>query len=194
MVRRNWLRTIILAVCLLPPGAARANNPLASLPGDSFCFSRVYDAPHLKRHPAQRTTSTLASIQHDKTTGGAWLRMQLRQKGRAKAANVVAGCEWSATANRDTSGNRLLSAYSGEEGFVCIAIYNQQSAEEAGAVVFNVTADGGALTVYFDDAIGLWETPEPDTMLKLHREDRAFRLNRADAGQCAAMDQALRPE
>jgi hypothetical protein len=193
MARRKRLRAIILA-CLLSPGTAWANNPLPALSGNNFCFSRVYDAPHLRRHPAQRTTSTLASIQHDKTSGSTWLRMQLRQKGRAKAANVVAGCEWSATANRDTSGNRLLSAYSGEEGFVCIAVFNQQSAEEAGAVVFNVTEDGGTLTVYFDDAIGLWETPEPEAMLKLHREDRAFRLNRADAAECAAMDEALRPE
>ena len=194
MVRHNRFGAIILAACLLSPKAALATNPLPALPGDSFCFTRVYDAAHLRRHPAQRTTSTLASVQYDKTSGGAWLRMQLRQKGRATAANVVAGCEWSATANRDTSGNRLLSAYSGEEGFVCIAIYNQQSAEEAGAVVFNVAVDGGALTVYFDDAIGLWETPEPEAMLKLHREDRAFRLNRADAAECSAMDKALRPE
>src|SRR5687768_1238965 len=137
MVRRNRLRTIIFA-CLLWPEAAWAGNPLPALPGDSFCFSRVYDAAHLKRHPAQRTTSTLASIRHDKAGGDAWLRMQLRQKGRANAANVVASCQWSATANRDTSGNRLLAAYSGEEGFVCIAVFNQQSAEEAGDVVFNV--------------------------------------------------------
>lgn len=198
MVLRRRFRTIIFAACLLPAGAALAGNPLPALLGDkpsgSFCFSRVYDTAHLRRHPAQWTTSTLASIQYDKAGGGAWLRMQLRQKRRAKAANVVAGCEWSATANRDTSGNRLLAAYRGEEGFACIALYNQQSAEEAGAVVFDLADDGGALTVYFDDAIGLWEAAEAEPMLKLHREDRAFRLNRADPAECKALEEALRLE
>jgi hypothetical protein len=198
MVLRRPLCAIILAAFILLPDAVRAGNPLPVLLGDkpsgSFCFSRVYEAAHLRRHPAQRMTSALASIQYDKASGGAWLRMQLRQKGRARVGNVVAGCEWSAAANRDTAGNRLLAAYRGEEGFACIAIYNKQSAEEAGTVVFTIADDGSAVAVYFDEKIGLWETPGPEPMLKLHREDRAFRLNRANAAECKALEDALRLE
>lgn len=198
MIPSRCFIAIFLAASLLPPIGAFASDPLPALLGNhsggNLCFSRVYEAAHLRRHPRQRTTSTLASIQYDRANGGAWLRMQLRQKDRATTANIVAGCQWSATANRDTSGNRMVPAYRDEEGFVCIAVYNPQSAEEAGTVLFDLAADGRALTVYFDDAIGLWEAPEAEPMLKLHREDRVFRLNRADPAECKAMDEALRPE
>jgi hypothetical protein len=198
MVLRQRLCAIVLAASVWQPGTASAGTPLPSLVGDKpsgrFCFNRVYDSAHLRRHPSQRTVSTLASIEYEKSGASAWLRMQLRLKGREGPANVVASCAWSETANRDTSGNRMLPAFRGEEGFVCIALYNQQSAEEAGTVLFDVAGDGKAVTVYFDDGIGLWETPEPISQLELHREDRVFLLKRAEDAACKTLEETLRPE
>jgi hypothetical protein len=196
MSPRRPLR-IALALSALFPASAYAGDPLPALAGDrpkaNFCFSRVYDAAHLRRHPGQRTASILVSLEYDKATGGAWLRAQLRQNGRPEPANVVAGCEWSATAGRNTSGDWLAPTYRKEAGFACIAIYNASSAEEAGAVVFDIADDASTITVHFQDEIGLWHS-NPDHMLKLHREDRVFRLDRAEPGRCQALDDAVRPE
>jgi hypothetical protein len=177
--------------------AQAAENPLPSFSGGkpgSACFRRDYDAAHLRRHQGQRTTSIMASVSYNSDMGGATLRLRLVQKGLKAAADVYAGCDWSETANRDTSGNVLLPVYPREDGFVCIVIADSGSAEELGTVMFDLPVDGRKLTVYADDAIGLWSATNPkpgQPMLKLGAEDRVFRLDPADPSACRDLDRDL---
>jgi hypothetical protein len=201
------------------PSAARAEpatNPLAKLlakPGNDYlCFRRDYDEAHLKRHPGQITTSVLLSLAPSKDNAGqsVWVKLQLRQrpyqKGQETLANMGASCEWSITANRDTSGNRMIRTYPREDGFVCLAMYNNTAAEEAGTLLLDLARNGRTATVHLDPAgIGLWGTlPEhatPDEKaaagtkghppLKPGVQDRVFRLTRADPAECGAMEKAI---
>jgi hypothetical protein len=208
--------TVVFASVALPSAssAASARNPLARLlaqQGNTYlCFRRVYDEAHLRRHPGQRATLVLVSLDHGKDTTGqaVWLKLRLRQKGRSSPADVAASCEWSAKANANTSGSRLIPAYPRNDGFACIAMYDNQASVEAGTLMFDLTPDGRGVTVYFhDEGIGLWGTaPEHtifdektrdwrtipgDPSLNLGREDRVFRLARADPAACRDMEQAI---
>jgi hypothetical protein len=192
---------ILIGASLTATGSASAENPLPKLsaaePGGRYCFQRIYDAAHLRRHSGQRTTSALISLQHGADTQGVWLRARLNQNGRSTAADIFAACEWSETANRDTSGNLLLPTFPKEAGFVCIALADPSSAEELGTVMFDLGPDGRRLTAYFDDAVGLWSASNPkpgEPMLKLGREDRVFRLERTGAAACHALEQDLKDE
>jgi hypothetical protein len=201
------------------PSIARAEpatNPLPKLlakPGNDYlCFRRDYDEAHLKRHPGQITTSALLSLAPSTDNAGqsVWVKLQLRQrpyrKGLETHANVGASCEWSATANRDTSGNRMIGTYPRDDGFVCLAMYNNTAAEEAGTLLLDLAPDARTVTVHLDAAgIGLWGTlPEHATSdekaaagtkghppLKPGAQDRVFRLTRADPSVCRAMEKAI---
>ena len=207
---------LVLASAALPPtavSAAPASNPLARIitrQGSSYlCFHRTYDAAHLRRHRGQLTTSVQLSLDagKDKTAQTVWLKLQLHQKGRSSPANIAASCEWSAKANENTSGLRLIAAYPRDDGFACIAMYDNQAAVEAGTLMFDLASDGRTVTVYFhEEGIDPWGTLPEHTVydkkgaskvvpggpsLKLGREDRVFRLTRAEPSACRALEQAI---
>jgi hypothetical protein len=197
------------AAALAPAGAA--TNPLGKLLSETgnaqLCFRRAYDTAALKRGRA--TGSVLLSIAggEDKTGMTVWLKLQLRLRGRAAPANVGASCEWSARANFDTSGNRLLEAYPRDDGFACLALYSNQIAEEAGTLMFDLAPDGRTLTLYLDSSVGLWGSTPPvapidektgksklvsgSQPLALGRKDRVFRLTRAEPAACGEMERTI---
>lgn len=210
------LAALVAAAAPCVGEAASPSDPLSELlrkrGNDYLCFRRVYDEAHLKRHRGQVTTAALLSL--SASTGDAgqqvWVKLQFRQRPDRKAvethANVGASCEWSATANRDTSGQRLIATYPREDGFSCLAMYNNTAAEEAGTLMLDLSRDGRTLTVHLhEEGIGLWGTvPEHATAddkagaggkvqapLKPGPEDRVFRLMRADAAECAAMETVI---
>lgn len=192
---------IVAVVSVLPCGPARAaEDPLPKLAqeaGGALCFRRTYDAAHLQRQSGQRTTAVLLFLKYGADGQALWLGARLVQKGRDAAADVVAGCEWSVGANRDTLGRRLIPAYRKNEGFVCIATYSPSSAEEAGTIVFDLPADGRTLTLYLDDQIGLWSAIHlggRTRLLKLGRDDRSFRLDRTDAADCRDLERDLQTD
>ena len=128
------------------------------------------------------------------------------QKGMTRLANVGASCGWSVKANRDTSGRRLLKTYPREDGFACLAMYDNQVAEEAGTLMLDLARDGRTVTLHLDEwGIGLWGTlPEHSIQdektgewkggqppLKLGPEDRVFRLTRVDPAECQEMEKAI---
>jgi hypothetical protein len=220
MVVRLLLQVLVLvfanAVLQPAPSAlAAAANPLARLllqGGEGYlCFRRVYDDGHLQRYPGQLTTSALVSLDADKDNTGqtVWLKLQLHLQGWPSLANVGASCEWSAEANKNTSGSRLIPAYPRSDGFACIALYDNQAAEEAGTLMFDLAPDGRTMNVYLpDENIGLWGTvPEhtaPDkktgvrstvpgaSPLRLGAQDRVFRLTRMLPAACNDMEKSIK--
>jgi hypothetical protein len=187
----------ILVVGLGPSTAAfGGDDPLAKLigakPGNSICFSRAYDTAHLNKHPGQATASVVLSLRYDAETQPT-IRIALKQKGKP-VRYVVGGCSWSQEVNRDIAGKRLIKAFTKQTGYQCMAITQRGSAEEGGDFPLDLQADGITLTLYFDDAIAAFsgtDTDRPAGQLKLGREDRIFRLTRADPAECRGMEQRL---
>jgi hypothetical protein len=187
------MRQFSLLVVALLAGAALqtpargvpGGNPLPALlkqaGGPTLCFRRDYDAAHRQSHKGQRTISALASLEADQSGETAWLRVRLVQHGRTRPADISAACEWG-----DTGG--LIPAYRKKQGFACIAVFSTSSAEEAGTVLFDLAPDGNAVSLYFDEEIGLWGRPAPSPMLKLSPADRVFRLTRTKAAACRALE------
>lgn len=216
------VRLLLLVVTLafantdlqLAPNALAATSPFARLLAqeseDYLCFRRVYDQAHLQRYPGQLTSSALVSLDaaKDKTHQTVWLKLQLRLQGQSSLANVGASCEWSAKANMNSSGAPLIPAYPRDDGFACVALYDNQAAEEAGTLMFDLAPDGRMITVYLpDEGIGLWGTvPEHTTLdkktgvestvpsaspVKLGPRDRVFRLTRVPPAACSDMEKSI---
>ena len=196
MTRLHVTLLILTATLGLSGGAWGADDPLAKLigskAGNSICFSRSYDAAHLRRIPSQATTAVLLSLRYDVDDVPA-VRIALSQKGRP-VRYVVGDCHWGQEVNRDTAGNRLIKAFARDAGYQCMAIMQRNSAEEGGDFPLDLQPDGTSLTLYLDESIGAFastDTRRRATRIKLGREDRIFRLNRADAGRCREMERGL---
>src|SRR5712672_3020318 len=62
---------VLAGACVV--SAAQAASPLdeliVSMPGNSACFTRVYDADHLRKNPKQATTSMAVWLAYDKAYG-----------------------------------------------------------------------------------------------------------------------------
>jgi len=180
---------------------AIAESPIATLfPGsqDRLCFSRQYDAAHLKKIPGQRVTGMLASVVRAKSPAeGVWLRARFQLRTEDKTLDVAASCDWSENANFDTAGKPLLPTYRKKDGFACIAIFSSASAEEAGAILFDIPPDGKTATLHFDTQIGIWAETNPVKKrkhLNLGKDDRLFRLDRVADTNCAALIDEIRPD
>ena len=67
------------------------------------------------------------------------------------------------------------------------------SGEDASLFPADLDAGGRRLTPYLRESVGPWTgtfTPEPP-VLRLGTDDRVFRLERADASACAALERAI---
>jgi hypothetical protein len=187
----------ILAAALgLSSSADAAEDPLRRLigskAGSSICFSRTYDAGHLRRNPGQSTTSVLLSLRYD-VDDAPTVRIAIKQKDKS-ARYVVGACEWSEGVNRSVDGTRLIKAFTKDTGFQCMAIMQHGSAEEGGDVPLDLHPDGSTLTLYLDQSIGAFaslDTHRVATRIRLSRDDRIFRLNRVNEAECRAMERGL---
>ena len=80
------------------------------------------------------------------------------RRGDPAALYSDGGCEWSATANRDTSNNRLIKNYPKEAGMVCLQsaqpdVFEATSAQEGGALILDRGKDRDTLMLYLDDSL-----------------------------------------
>jgi hypothetical protein len=175
----------------MPLAAQAEKDPLRDLlksDSDGLCYRRDYDAAHLKRHPGQATQSVVLSFRKDAT------RIALRLKGRDHY--IVASCDYSDQAGRDSGGKRLIKAFKGPGGYDCIVVISPESAQEGGFVLLDLAgSDGGTLTLHADDAVKARLKPDTKARvvdLKLGIEDREFRLARTDSAACRAMEGGLK--
>ncbi|HEX2215195.1 MAG TPA: hypothetical protein VHG27_00650 [Xanthobacteraceae bacterium] len=187
---------LIAGVAVMP---ARADDPLPKLierkVGASLCFARDYDAAHLRRNPAQTVTAVLMSLRYERDDAPPTLRARLTRRGARAPLYVVGGCEWSAEANRDTSGNPLIRRYPKLAGVLCMAITGPESDEEGGEFLIDLPTDGRTLMLYFDPQVAAWSGPDQSRnapRVNLGREDQVFRLNRTEAQQCRELETAVR--
>jgi hypothetical protein len=203
------LRSIALVAGLMmlacPP--ARAANPLDDLiepvAGKSACFTRVYDAAHLKRNPRQKTTAMTVWMKYESLGGGTpgialGVSLAIAQRGDPAALFSQGGCEWNEKANRDTSNNRLIKSFPKEAGAVCLQsarpdVFEATSAEEGGSLILDRGKDRDTLMVYLDDSLTMVKRANRGKQLdiKFGPDDRMFLLRRTDIKDCAAVEEAV---
>lgn len=178
------------------PGAA-AEHPLTRIvapkDGAGACYRRAYDAAHLKRNPKQQTTDILLSFKYQ-ADGTHIERILLTRRGKQPPLYLGGSCEWSRTANIDTSGNRMIASYIKNAGYTCIALTGPGSAEEGGVFLIDLSPDGKRVTLHLDDQIYAMRGEDKRGVgkyVKFGREDRVFRLTRTDDAACRALEEAL---
>jgi hypothetical protein len=180
--------------------ARAAGEPLRQIvapkDGAGACYRRVYDPAHLKRNPRQQTTEALLSFRYQGNDGAHIESIMLKRRAPQPPLVFAGGCEWNPTsANIDTSGNRMIKAFTGRAGYDCIVVSSPGSAEEGGYFLIDLPADGKSAMLYLDNQIAPWRAGRKGdhaVHVDLGRDDRVFRLERTDAAACRALEEATK--
>jgi hypothetical protein len=205
-MNRRFITVVVCAATAgLTAGTARA-EPLDDLlprkSGASACFVRAYDEAHLRQHPRQKTTFIAAWMKYEKLQGADRIALgfslAVRRHGEQEALFSQGGCEWNATANRDTSNNRLIATFPKDEGAVCLQsarpdVFEAVSAEEGGNLILDRGKDKSTLMVYLDDSLTMVKRANRGRQLHItfDKDDRVFMLRRANAKDCAFIEEAV---
>jgi hypothetical protein len=197
----------LLAILMLAT-VARAASPLDDLivpkAGTNACFTRVYTAEHLRRHPKQTTTAIavrLSYVQEEHAnppTLSLGLGIAISRKGDALPWFAQGGCAWTPRVNIDTSGRRMIPAFRKDTGGGCMMsalpdVFDTLSAEEGGYLILDRGKDANTLMVYLQDEqmmVKLAKRGDPK-VVTFGSDDRAFMLQRADAKECDFVHRAL---
>jgi len=191
---------------MLLAAKAQAASPLDDLieprAGAGACFTRAYDAAHLRQHPAQKTTFIAAWMRYENVpevaTPMLGFSFALKRRGAADALFSQGGCYWDRRANRDTSNRRLISAFPRDEAAVCSQsarpdVFETVSAEEGGALIIDRGKDKNTLMIYLDNSLLMVKRAGRDNSLNIEfgPDDRVFMLRRANAKDCAFIEEAV---
>jgi hypothetical protein len=204
----NGIVVTVIAGCLLAIAAAgkAQTEPLDELlahrAGASACFTRTYDETHLRQNPRQQTTFIAAWMKYQKLQGAdgiaLGLSLAVRRRGDRDALFSQGGCQWSATANRDTSNNRLIAGFPKNEGAVCLQsarpdVFDAVSAEEGGNLILDRGKEKNTLMVYLDDSLTMVKRANRGRQLHIvfDADDRVFILRRTNAKDCAFIEEAV---
>lgn len=207
--RRNFaLGAIALLAGVYAAPATRAASPLddliVSTPGNSACFTRVYDADHLRKNPKQTTTSMTVWLVYDKAYGNPpvlappGLGIAISRRGDSEPLFAQGGCAWDEGVNRDTSDRRMIKEFKKEAGIGCMMlaqpdVFDVSSAEEGGYLILDPGKDKDTLMVYLDAGFSMVKRADRAKHLDIEfgSDDRVFMLHRADAKDCKAVEDAV---
>jgi hypothetical protein len=200
-------RALALLSAVLVSSAAWAATPfdelIVPLEGKSACFTRMYDAKHLREHPKQKVTAMTVWLRYEAVGGSPpgvalGVSLGLTQRGDPDALYSDGGCNWDDRANRDTSNHKLIKAYPKEAGMVCLQsaqpdVFDATSAEEGGNFIMERGKDRDTLLVYLDDSLTMVQraTRGEHRFIEFGSDDRVFLLRRADPKDCAAVKDAV---
>lgn len=184
---------------------ARSATPfdalIAPVAGEAACFTRVYDAAHLRQHPKQKVASLTVwlryeSVNSDKPVTALAVSLALTERGRPDALYSDGGCTWDA--NRDTSDRRLIKADPKDEGMVCLQsaqpdVFDVTSAEEGGNLILDRGKDRDTLMIYLDNGLAMVKRANrgQHRYVEFGPDDRVFMLRRTDIKNCAAIEDAV---
>ncbi len=178
--RRVCLVGASFLACVVLKSATAAGDGSRAIKADG-CFTRTYDAAHLRAHAGQKTlTAEVRFQQRD-------LQLALAESGREHL--ISATCSWAMQAGRDIKGKSLLPAFKGRAAYDCIVTYSEESAEEGGYLIFAPAPDATSATVYVDSPVAARTTWQGKARsIALGPEDRVFKLMQAPAAACRAFE------
>jgi hypothetical protein len=129
----------------------------------SACFTRVYDAAHLRQHPRQKITSMRIWLRYEQMPGGVEglaldLGIAVVRQGDATPLFAQGDCIWDERANVNTSDRRMIMALNKDEAAVCMTsaqpdVFDSTSAEEGGYLLMDRGKDRDTLLVYLPDSM-----------------------------------------
>ena len=193
------MRTAALAIVVVLAAPVALADPFGDLTksGNDACFSRDYDASHLRKNPHQQTTSMLVWIKAPSDKPGPNVGLAMTRRGDPQYLFLSAGCEWG-----EHEGESWMKSFKKKAGAGCITlavpeIFDSSSAEEGGGVLLDPAADGKTLTVHVDDAQKMIKRTDRVRFVtvKFGADDRVFLLRRTDTKACDFVKDALtRPE
>jgi hypothetical protein len=198
----------LAALLVVACGPALAANPFDGLiepvAGKSACFTRIYDAMHLKRNPRQKTTAMTAWLRYEAPPGSGaaaailLVSLAITQRGDPAAMYSDGGCSFDEHANRNTSDQRLIKTYPKDTGMVCLQsaqpdVFEASSAEEGGDLILDRGKDRDTLMVYLDDVLTMVKRANRSKhlLIKFGPDDRVFLLRRAASTDCDAIQEAV---
>jgi len=187
---------------------ARAESPLDDLiapkPASSACFTRVYDADHLRKNPKQMTTSIAVWLAYDKAYGNPpvlappGLGIAISRRRDSDPLFAQGGCSWDEGVNRDTSDRRMIKEFKKEAGIGCMMlaqpdVFDVSSAEEGGYLILDRGKDKDTLMVYLEDSLTMVKRADRAKHIDVDFgvDDRVFLLHRAAVKDCAAVEDAV---
>ena len=205
MLRSQAFFVLTMSVLVLSP--AFAETPLDDLIkpelNSAACFTRVYDAAHLRAHPKQKTTAMTLWMKYENFGGtppvmALAIALSIKQRGDPAALYSQGGCEYQKTGNRDTSDNVLIKTYPKEAGFVCMQsarpdVFDAVSAQEGGDLIIDRGKDRDTLMVYLDDSLIMVKRANRGKLIdvKFGADDRVFLLRRTGMKDCATVEEAV---
>ena len=206
---RHWILGLMALLSVAwAATAAQAATPLDDLiapkPGNSACFSRVYDAEHLRKNPKQTTTSMTVWLAYDKATSAPavllppGLGIAITRRGDSEPLFANGGCSWDEGVNRDVQDRPLIKNFKKTVGISCMMlarpdVFDVSSAEEGGYLILDPGKDKDTLMVYLDTGLAMVKRADraKDTFVKFGADDRVFVLHRSDAKACNAVEDAV---
>jgi hypothetical protein len=187
--------------------AAQAASPLDDLiapkPGNRACFTRVYDADHLRKNPKQAVTSMAVWFAYDKEQGSPpglvlGLGLAIHRKGDPQPLFAQGGCAWDEKVNLDTSDRRMFGEFKKDAGGGCMMsarpdVFVTLSAEEGGYLIVDRGWDGNTLMVYLQDYLTMVKQADRAAPIAIDfgAADGVFLLRRAPAKECDFVERAL---
>ena len=158
-------------LCLPAQAASPLDDLIKPEQGSSACFTRVYEAAHLRAHPRQKTAAMTVWLKYEPIGGGVQgialnVALGITQRGDTAAQFSEGGCEFNDRANRDTSNNHLIKTYPKEAGHVCLQsarpdVFDSVSAEEGGSLILDRGKDRDTLMVYLERQPDYGEAGQP---------------------------------
>jgi hypothetical protein len=186
---------------------AQAASPLDDLiaprAGTSACFTRAYDADHLRKNPKQTTISMAVRLSYDKEQGTPpalilGLGLGISRKGVAQPLFAQGGCAWNAGVNLDTSDRRMIKEFKKDTGGGCMMsarpdVFDTLSAEEGGYLIVDRGKDKDTLMLYLQDYLMMVKQADraKPSSIDFGGADRVFLLRRAAAKECDFVERAL---
>jgi hypothetical protein len=204
---RRSLNVLAVLAGLAAPVSFASTTPLDELiapaDGKTACFSRVYDAAHLRAHPQQKSTAMFVWLKYDKLAPdkpdvALTLNLALRQRGETEPLFAQGGCDWSEQANRDVEDRPIIKTFKKQAGADCMMtarpdVFDVLSAEEGGYLIIDRGKDRDTLMVYLDDTLTMVKQADRAKGLGISfgEDDRVFMLRRVDAKACDFVERAM---
>lgn len=198
---------VLLAGLCAAVAAAQAASPLDDLiapkADNSACFTRVYDADHLRKNPKQAITSMAVRFSYDKQQGNPsglvlGLGLAITRKGDPQPLFSQGGCAWDGRVNLDTSDRRMIKEFKKNAGGGCMTsarpdVFDVLSAEEGGYLIVDRGKDANTLMVYLQDYLIMVKQADRAKQIDIDfgPADRVFLLHRGPAKDCDFVQRAL---
>lgn len=207
-MRRQASAEVRVAIFLFLLPICASATPLDDLikpaAGNSACFTRVYDAAHLRKNPQQKITSMAVWLMYGMpNTPGAPLAgvdfgLAITRRDDPTPVFAQGGCAWDAQANIDTSNRRMFAEFKKDAGVICTMlarpdVSDVSSAEEGAPVLFDRGKDRDTLMLYLNGGLSVVRRDDRAKPLDIEvgSADHVFQLHRAPSSACAALEDAI---